>query len=123
MKNAELFRNGQRNLVRFAHNWNTGLPWRELSGIQYCRCNTWGAEVIKSSPCKPGLGQGILEWWNNGWRRTRSQGEGGKTGQLFVGKTSLDREINKWETSFKTNTPLFQVQGKDSSPNKCLYFQ
>jgi len=34
------------------------LPWRELYGIQCCRCNTWGAEVIKLSPCKSGLGQG-----------------------------------------------------------------
>ena len=40
--------------------WSIGLPWRELSGIQCCRCNTWGAEVIKSSPCKPVLGQGVM---------------------------------------------------------------
>ncbi len=70
-----------KNLVRFAHNWNVGLPSpsrdrdgigrRDLPGIQCCRCNTWGAEVIKSSPCKPGLGQGILgfgemEYWDIG---------------------------------------------------------
>ncbi len=36
------------NLVRFAHNWNVGLPWRDSFG-----------EFSDSQ--KPGLGQGLLE--------------------------------------------------------------
>ncbi len=41
------------SLARFAHNWNIGLPWRELPGRLCCRCNTSEVESIELSPCKP----------------------------------------------------------------------
>jgi len=48
----------------------------------------------------------------------------GMQGQHSMGTTS---ETLQRQKSFPRNSrqgrPLFQVQGKDSSPNKCLYFQ
>jgi len=31
-----------------------------------------------------------------------------KMGQWFIGKISLEREVNKWIIAFKTNTPIFK---------------
>jgi len=64
------------SLVRFAHNWNVGLPWpparrgtilrlgeSDLAGISCCCCNILEPTPTELRPCKPGLGQGILQWW------------------------------------------------------------
>ena len=36
-----------------------GLPWRDMPGKLYCRCDNSEIEAIELSPCKPGLGQGF----------------------------------------------------------------
>jgi len=59
---------------RFAHNWNVGLPWpparrgtilrlgeSDLAGISCCCCNILEPTPTELRPCKPGLGQGILQ--------------------------------------------------------------
>ena len=44
--------------------WGNGLPWREMPGTLCCHCNISRAEDIKLSPSKPGLGQGMMEYWS-----------------------------------------------------------
>jgi len=48
-------------------NWNNGLPWRELPGKLFCRCKVSEADPMECQPCMPGLGQGIVEFWNDGF--------------------------------------------------------
>ena len=53
-------------------------------------------------------GQAQLEYWNDGiMPACRQTGVLKKMGQWFIGKISLDREVNKWFIHFKTNTPIF----------------
>jgi len=35
-----------------------GLPWRDMPGTLYCRCNNSEIEPRVLTNCKPGLGQG-----------------------------------------------------------------
>ena len=48
--------------------WNNGPPWRDLAGILSSRCNTSRDEDRELSPWKPGLGQGMVEYWNVGFK-------------------------------------------------------
>ena len=44
--------------------WGNGPPWRDLPGTLCCHCNISEAEGIKPGPRKPGLGQGMMEYWS-----------------------------------------------------------
>jgi len=54
--------------------WNGGPPWRDLPNKGSYRCNILRTEPVELQPCKSGLptirqaglGQGVLEQWNNG---------------------------------------------------------
>ncbi|MBW2311139.1 MAG: hypothetical protein JRF35_08705 [Deltaproteobacteria bacterium] len=48
-------------------------------------------------------GQAQLEYWNDGMMPAcRQTGVLKKMGQWFIGKISLDREVNKWIIAFKS---------------------
>jgi len=52
--------------------WNNGPPWRELPGKVFSGCRVSEVVLMECRPCMPGLGQGMLEYWNNGQKRITS---------------------------------------------------
>ena len=71
----------------------------------------WFTPMYQASS-NPGLGQGIMG--------------SGKMGQWFIGKISLDMQVNKCVTSFEnqhSNIPPFHARGKNPDLENFLYFQ
>jgi len=47
---------------------NNGPPWRDLRGKLFRRCSISKALPMERRPCITGLGQGMVEYWNVGFK-------------------------------------------------------
>ena len=66
-KNTSIVVGDEKNRNEGIHpHWNSSLPWSKLYRINcYCR-NIANEASAKLQACESGLGQGTLEYWNNG---------------------------------------------------------
>lgn len=51
--------------------WKNGPPWRDLPGIPYGRRLFLKTKAIEIKFGESGLGQGMLEYWNVGFKKER----------------------------------------------------